>query len=94
MAVAKGVGTKMEGPLQFGTIAFGTTKVASADHLPTPAWPGTVTVGTKIGGPSYNGPSSTRRTHAWPGSLQDKSCTLPIEFDPVSVGMHDDILLR
>jgi hypothetical protein len=87
---ANGVGVKTEGPLQFGTIAFGTTKVLplTITNIGVLA---TVTVGTKIGGPSYKVLTNAQNT-CLAGIGPGQSCTLPIEFDPVSVGMHDDIL--
>ena len=48
-------------------------------------------VGTKIGGPSYKVLINAQNTCV-AGIAAGQSCTLPIEFDPVSVGMHDDIL--
>ncbi len=87
---ATGVGVKTEGSLEFGTIAFGTTKVLPLT-ITNIGVPGTVTVGTKIGGPSYKVLTNAQNT-CLAGIAAGQSCTLPIEFDPVSVGMHDDIL--
>jgi hypothetical protein len=87
---AFGVGTTMEPPLQFGTIAFGTTKVLPLT-ITNIGTSGTITVGTKINGPSYKVLTTSQNT-CLAGIIAYQSCTLPIEFDPVSVGMHDDIL--
>jgi hypothetical protein len=87
---AYGVGVKTEGPLEFGTIAFGSTKVLPLT-ITNIGTPGTITVGTKIGGPSYKVLTNAQNT-CLAGIAAGQSCTLPIEFDPVSVGMHDDIL--
>ncbi len=87
---ASGVGVETEGPLQFGTIAFGTTKVLPLT-ITNIGVSGTVTFGTSIGGPSYKVLTNAQNT-CLSGVTAGQSCTLPIEFDPVSVGMHDDIL--
>ena len=52
---------------------------------------GTVTIGTKINGPSYKILTGPRNT-CLGGITAGHSCTLPVEFDPVAVGNHDDVL--
>jgi sugar lactone lactonase YvrE len=88
--VATGIGTEMEGPLEFGDIAFGTTKTIVLT-ITNSGVPGTVMVGTKINGPSYKVLATPENT-CLAGITAGKSCTLPIEFNPLSVGVHDDRL--
>jgi streptogramin lyase len=87
--IALGVGTEMETPLEFGTIPFGSTKVLllTINNLGVG---GDITIGTMINGPSYKILSSQNTCLS--GIRSRQSCTLPVEFDPVSVGKHDDVL--
>jgi hypothetical protein len=87
---ASGVGTKMQTSLQFGTIPFGATEVLPLT-ITNYGVPGTVLVGTSINGPSYRVLTTTQNT-CRAGIGAGQSCILPIEFDPVAVGYHDDIL--
>ena len=88
--VASGVGTEMETPLEFGTISFGSTEMLLLT-INNIGVPGTVTIGTKIGGPSYKILANSQNT-CLAGITAGHSCTLPVEFDPVAVGKHDDHL--
>ena len=77
-------------PLQFGTISVGTTEVlpltvTALDCL------GTATVGTSGSGPSYNVLTTAQNT-CQGGIAAGQSCTLPVGFDPASIGAHDDVL--
>ncbi len=80
----------METPLEFGTIPFGSTETLlltiSNDRVP-----GTITIGTKINGPSYKILTNSQNT-CLAGISAGQNCTLPVEFDPVAVGNHDDFL--
>ena len=88
--LAGGVGATLQGALQFGTIPYGTTEV-----LPLTIYnygvTGTVFVGTSINGPSYKILTTSQNT-CLAGIRAGQTCTLPVEFDPVAVGLHDDIL--
>ena len=88
--VASGVGTEMETPLEFGTIKAGTTEtlLLTINNIGVA---GTVTIGTKINSPSYKILTGPRNT-CLGGITAGHSCTLPVEFDPVAVGNHDDVL--
>ncbi len=88
--VASGVGTEMETPLQFGTIPFGTTEVLTLT-VTNIGVPGTVTIGTAINGPSYKILTTSQNT-CLAGITAGQSCTLPVEFDPATIGTHDDHL--
>jgi hypothetical protein len=87
--VAHGVGPETDAPLQFGTIPFGSTEVLllTINNLGVG---GNITIGTMINGPSYKILSSQNTCLS--GIRSRQSCTLPVEFDPVSVGKHDDVL--
>ena len=72
--------------LSFGAIDFGATKtfplfVANIGG-------GTLTVAPSISGPSYKIADSTCAAGVTPGN----SCTLVVEYSPVSIGTHDDTL--
>ena len=88
--IASGVGTEMETPLEFGTIPSGTTEtlLLTINNIGVA---GTVTIGTKINGPSYKILTTSQNT-CLAGIIAGQSCTLPVEFDPVAVGNHDDVL--
>jgi Abnormal spindle-like microcephaly-assoc'd, ASPM-SPD-2-Hydin len=88
--VASGVGTEMETPLEFGTIPFGTSTGAQLT-ITNIGVAGTVTIGAQINGPSYKILTTTQNT-CLAGVTAGHSCTLPVEFDPVAVGNHDDVL--
>ena len=87
---ASGVGVEAEGPLAFGTIPFGTTEVLLLT-INNIGVAGTVTIGTQINGPSYKILTTSQNT-CLAGISAGESCTLPVEFDPVSVGNHNDHL--
>ncbi len=87
--VALGLSTATK-TLQFGTIPFGTTEVLLVTFTNTAA-SGTVTIGTTINGPSYNVLTTAQNT-CRSGVAAGQSCTMPIEFSPVSVGAHKDFL--
>ncbi len=88
---ASGVGVEAEGPLAFGTIPFGTTEVLLLT-INNIGVAGTVTIGTQINGPSYKILTTSQNT-CLAGINAGQSCTLPVEFDPVSVGNHNDYLI-
>ena len=88
--IASGVGTEMETPLQFGTIPSGTTEVLLLT-INNIGVAGTVTIGTKINGPSYKILTTSQNT-CLGGITAGHSCNLPVEFDPVAAGSHDDVL--
>ena len=88
--IASGVGTKMETPLEFGTISSGSTETLLLT-IKNIGVAGTVTIGTKINGPSYKILTTSQNT-CLAGIIAGQSCTLPVEFDPVAVGNHDDVL--
>jgi hypothetical protein len=71
--------------LQFGTIAYGTTATQTLT-LENVSAPGTVTATETINGPSYKVLSNT----CLAGVKAGDTCTMQVEFDPVSVGNHDD----
>jgi subtilase family serine protease len=76
--------------LQFGTIAFGSTEVVPLTI--TNVWvPGTVTIGTAINGPSYKILTTAQNT-CQSGVSAGQSCTLPVEFSAVSIGVKNDVL--
>jgi hypothetical protein len=77
-------------PLQFGTIAFGRTEILTLT-ITNSGLPGTVTVGTAINGPSYKILTTAQNT-CQGGITAGQSCVLPVEFDPVSVGVKNDVL--
>jgi N-acetylneuraminic acid mutarotase len=82
--------TVVSSPLQFGTIPFGTTETLTLT-INDVAVPGTVFLGTAITGPSYQVLNNANNT-CTVGIQAGGTCNLPIEFDPVAVGMHDDVL--
>jgi hypothetical protein len=92
-ALATGVGAiESETPLQFGTVVLG---VGSYNVLPLTIYnygvAGTVTFGTSLNGPSYKVLTTAQNT-CLSGIAAGQSCVLPIAFEPVSAGMHGDIL--
>ena len=89
--IASGVGTEMETPLQFGTIPFGHSEPPVLLTITNLCVPGTVMIGAKINGPSYKILTTSQNT-CLAGVTAGHSCVLPIVFDPVAVGNHDDIL--
>ncbi len=72
--------------LSFGTIDFGITKTLSL--FVANIGGGTLTVAPSISGPSYKISESTCAAGVTPGN----SCTLVVEYSPVSIGTHDDTL--
>ena len=87
--IASGIGVEIETPLNFGTIPFGTAKT-----LPLTVYnvgvPGSPKVKFSVNGPSYKVlPGSQCATT---GVAAGRSCTVQVEFDPVSMGVHNDIL--
>jgi uncharacterized repeat protein (TIGR03803 family) len=90
-AIAEGVGvTEAELTLRYPTIASGATEILQLE-IHNFGVPGTIFVTTNINGPSYKVltiPENTCLAGVPPGEV----CILPVEFDPVSVGEHDDIL--
>lgn len=88
--VASGVGAEIEVPLQFNSIPLGTTKTMLLT-IYNVGVPGTVTFSTKINGPSYKIQTTSQNT-CLAGIMPGHSCTLPVLFDPLSLGEHDDIL--
>ena len=77
-------------PLDFGTIPFGTTEMLLLT-INNIGVAGTVTIGTQINGPSYKILTTSQNT-CLAGISAGQSCTLPVEFDPVAVGNHNDHL--
>jgi hypothetical protein len=88
--IASGVGSELETPLQFGTISFGSTKMLMLT-INNVGVAGTITIGTKINGPSYKILTTSQNT-CLAGITAGHSCTLPVEFAPVAAGNHDDVL--
>lgn len=82
-------------PLNFGSVASGSTEVLSLT-VTNVGLPGTVTVGTAIqSGPHASSPYTilpTSQNTCLAGIAAGQSCTLPVEFAPVSSGTHDDLL--
>jgi hypothetical protein len=92
-ALATGVGAlEDQTALQFGTIASGGSEDINLTIYNYEV-AGIVSVNTSINGPSYNiiTGGGTENTCQF-GISSGDSCTLPVEFDPVAVGYHDDIL--
>ncbi|AXC16288.1 hypothetical protein ACPOL_7096 (plasmid) [Acidisarcina polymorpha] len=71
--------------LQFGSIAYSTSSTLPLTI--TNISGGTLTLAPSINGPSYTIASST----CLAGVAAGKSCTLRVEFAPVSDGNHNDI---
>jgi Abnormal spindle-like microcephaly-assoc'd, ASPM-SPD-2-Hydin len=76
--------------MDFGTIPFGTTEVLLLT-ITNNGVPGTAMIGTSINGPSHAVLTTAQNT-CLAGIAMGQSCTLPVEFDPVSVGAHTDVL--
>ncbi len=72
--------------LQFGVIAFGAIKTLPLTI--TNIGGSTLTIATSINGPSYKIMSST----CGAGVTAGNSCTLQVEFSPLTVGGHGDTL--
>jgi N-acetylneuraminic acid mutarotase len=88
--VTSGIGAEMEAPLNFGAIPFGTTETLLLTVYDV-GISGPVAIGTAINGPSYKVLTTAQNT-CLAGIAEGGSCTLPVEFDPASVGTHDDLL--
>ena len=90
--LATGIGSELEVPLQFGTIPFGTTKILLLS-ITNVGLPGRVTFTAASNGPSYKVLTTEHQQNTClVGIVAGQRCTLPIEFDPVDVGKHNDIL--
>ena len=87
---ATGVYVQTATPLQFGTISSGTTEVLPLT-VSNFGLPGTVTVGTSINGPSYTVLTTAQNT-CQAGIAAGQSCNLPVQFDPIAVGIQNDTL--
>ncbi len=72
--------------LQFGTIPFGTTETYQLTVTNIGA--GTLTVDPSIAGQSFDIAGST----CGGGVASDESCTLQVEFSPVTAGAHNEAL--
>jgi len=72
--------------LQYGSIAFASSKTLALTV--TNIGGGTLTLAPSINGPSYTIASSTCSA----GVAAGKSCTLQLDYAPVAVGTHNDIL--
>ena len=72
--------------LSFGAIDFGTNK--TFPQFVANNGGGTLTVTPSISGPSYKIADSTCAAGVTPGN----SCSLVVEYSPVSIGPHDDTL--
>jgi hypothetical protein len=85
------------GPLQFGSVSSGSTKVLLLT-VTNVGLPGTVTIGTGITARTTATPTTTytilatSQNTCLAGISAGQSCTLPIEFAPTSSGTHDDLL--
>jgi hypothetical protein len=77
------------GPLQFGTVPYGSSAVLPLT-LTNYGLPGAVTV-SAVGGPSFTVLTTTQNT-CQAGVTAGHSCTLPVQFAPNSVGTHNGIL--
>ncbi len=77
--------------LQFGTINFGSTATLPLTITNVGAAPGTLMVGSSINEPSYKVLTTAENT-CLAGVASGHSCTLPVEFSPVTVGTHNDVL--
>ena len=90
--LATGIGSELEVPLEFGTIPFGTTKTLLLT-ITNVGLPGRVTFTAKSNGPSYKVLTTEHQQNTClVGIVAGQRCTLPIQFDPVDVGKHNDIL--
>ena len=85
-----GVYTATATPLQFGSIPLGKTEVLPLT-ISNFGLPGAVTVGTSTSDASYGVLTSAQNT-CLAGITAGQSCTLPVEFDPTSIGEHSDFL--
>ncbi len=88
--IGSGVVLQTPTPLLFGTIPFGTTSVLTLT-ITDVGVPGTVTLATMINGASYKILTTTQNT-CQAGITTGQSCVLPVEFNPVAVGPHNDTL--
>jgi hypothetical protein len=75
--------------LNFGTIPYGTSKILMLTIEDIDA-PGTVTLTTARDGSSYKVLSAGNTCLS--GLTAGHTCTLPVAFTPVSVGLHNDML--
>jgi hypothetical protein len=88
--IASGIGVETEGPLLFGTVAFGSAEVLTLT-VTNVGVSGAVSIGTTMKFPSYKVLTTTQNT-CLNGIAAGQSCTLPVEFDPIAVGARVDIL--
>lgn len=86
---AQGVSLGSE-TMQFGTIPLGATKVLPLT-LTNMAPTGVAIIGASTSGPSYKILTTAQNT-CMAGLPPHQSCTLPVEFDPISAGPHNDYL--
>ncbi len=88
VALGVSVGTQL---LQFGAIPLGSSKVLTVTIVNNAA-SGTVAIGAAVTGrPNYKILTTAQNT-CQAGLPSGKSCALPIEFDPVAVGVYDNYL--
>lgn len=86
-----------EAPLNFGTVALGSTEVLPLT-VTNVGLSGTVTVGTAITIGNTATPTTTyevlttSENTCLAGIAAGQSCTLPVEFAPTNAGVHDDLL--
>jgi hypothetical protein len=73
--------------LNFGTIAYGATATQTLT-IENVSAAGTVTAQETINGPSYKVLANT----CLAGVKEGSSCAMQVEFDPASVGNHDDLM--
>lgn len=83
---AAGVGTEMEPPLQFQPLLVGSSEVMTLTienlHMPAAA-----TIATSIDDPSYKILTTAQNT-CGAGIARGKSCTLPVQYAPLTPGDH------
>ena len=90
--LATGLGSELEVPLQFGTIPLGTSEVQLLT-ITNVGLPGRVTFTAAASTPSYKVLTTEHQQNTClVGIVAGQRCTLPIEFDPASVGLHNDVL--
>ena len=87
---ATGVYVQTAAPLQFGTIPVGATEVAPIT-ISNFGVSGTVTIGTSFNDPSYTVLTTPQNT-CQAGIAPGQSCTLPVQFNPSTVGPHNALL--
>jgi hypothetical protein len=76
-------------PVQFGTIDFGSTLTVQVPITNTGGMP--LTISPSIDGPSYE-VVGAEPVNCLQGTAAGQTCTLEVEFSPVTVGPHDDNL--